>query len=165
MNFFSRAVHRPAQEPNVALVILHVHFIQFLTFFFLILIFVKGTKNRFPYSRTQIQYFLLQTQVFSKFFSFSLVHSKLELFFYHHWNFHFIIASKLLFMQFLRKLRSNIYLNKKLLRKRNFQKSFKLFFSEIKYFVYVQLFSNSRFSQKLSVTVNMVWLYNIICNF
>ena len=58
---------------------------------------------------------------------------------------------------FFKKKRSNIYLNKKL-KKRNIQKSFKLFFSKTKYFVYVRLFFNARFSRKFSVTIDMVWI-------
>ena len=77
--------------------------------------------------------------------------TKLEIFFYHLWNFHSIITNRILLMHFLSKSRSNIYLNKKLVKKRNFQKSFKLFFSETKHFIYVQLFLNSRFSRKLSL--------------
>ena len=49
----------------------------------------------------------------------------------------------------------NIYLNKKLLKNRNFQ-SFNLFLSKTKYFIYVQLFLNSRFLGKFNVTVHMV---------
>ena len=47
---------------------------------------------------------------------------------------------------------------KKLLT-RNFQKSFKMFFSTYKYFMRLQLFLNYRFLRKFSVTVDMVWLY------
>ena len=54
---------------------------------------------------------------------------KTRAFFYHPWSSHFIMTNRTLFMHFLKKWRSNIYLKKQLLRKRNFQKSFKLFFS------------------------------------
>ena len=59
---------------------------------------------------------LLLKITFFQIFLFRLVHSKLQIFFYHLWNFHSIITNRILFMHFLRKW-PNIYLNKKLQKK------------------------------------------------
>ena len=93
-----------------------------------------------------------------QFFLFSLVHLKLEIIFNHLWSFYLIITNRILWMHFLRKWRSNIYLNKKLLKKRNFQKSFKWFVSKTKYFIHVRLFLNFRFDS-VTVDFEIFWYF------
>ena len=127
---------------------------------------VKFYFNRVCKTHKNFQLFIkfLLKISFSAIFLFSFVRSKLEMFFHHLWNFYSIITNGILLMHFLRKCRSNIYLNKKLLIKKSFQKSFELFFSETKYLIYVQLFLNSRFSRKCNLTVDMVWLMRQIAS-
>ena len=98
---------------------------------------------------------LLKISFFCRIFLFSLVHSKQQIFLYHLWNFHSIISNRILFMHFLRKWRSNIYLNKKLLIKEIFKNHSDRFLVTLSS---VQLFLNSRFLRTFIITVYMVWL-------
>ena len=63
---------------------------------------------------------VIENKFFCKNFLFSLVHSKLKIFFYRIWNFNSIITNRILLMHFVRKWWSNSYLNKKLLNKEFF---------------------------------------------
>ena len=60
------------------------------------------------------------------------------------------------FINAFRKSRLNIYLNKKLSKQINFQKSFKFFLVRLNTSYRCDYFLNSRFSRKFSVTVDMV---------
>ena len=75
--FFSRVMHRPAREPTAALDLardctcLNAFALTYTSaksisfgflLFFLILDFCDRRKNRFPYSRAQIQKVFLKTQ-------------------------------------------------------------------------------------------------------
>ena len=55
---------------------------------------------------------LIKISFFRRIVLFSLLNSKLKIFFYYLRNFHSIITNRILFMYFLRKWRSNIYLKK-----------------------------------------------------